>query len=124
MNIITPKDKKFIELCKSTERQELVRKAKSYSLDKWKEMYKDPAEAEKIHKAFSGSKEGYIKIRRISPEEGSPEEGWATAFGEGIPLHIDTPYRWYSTSEVISIDWESKVMRTKNSEYAFEFEEA
>lgn len=113
----------FYDLCKGVRRQRELQAAKSFSLEKFKEVfeYDDPEEAKRIYEAIQKSKEGYLRITRLSPSPKEPEEGWSFVFGEGLSLHLDRPDRWYSTSVIQKIDWEAGTFTTLNSVYKFEF---
>lgn len=71
--------------------------------------------------AIRNAKEGYMRIRRFIPVPDEPKEGWTYAFCEGLPLHLDTPDQWYSTPNVLCINWETREFATQNSVYSFEF---
>lgn len=81
-----------------------------------------------LHKAIKDSKVGYIKITKISSNEGylsegESEEGITAAFGEGISLYIADVEKWYRTSVIQKIFWDRQEFTTMNSRYKFEFEE-
>ena len=74
------------------------------------------------------SKVGYIKITKISSNdgylsEGESEEGITAAFGEGISLYIAGVEQWYRTSVIRKIFWDEGEFTTMNSRYKFEFKE-
>ena len=74
------------------------------------------------------SKVGYIKITKISSNdgylsEGESEEGITAAFGEGISLYIAGVEQWYKTSVIRKIFWDEGEFTTMNSRYKFEFKE-
>ena len=72
------------------------------------------------YNALKSSREGYFRIRKIKPSLGDEKEGWSYAFAENMPLHIDNPERWYSTSNVTKINWDEGTFETLNSVYSFE----
>lgn len=81
-----------------------------------------------LYQAIKDSKVGYIKITKISSNdgylsEGESEEGITAAFGEGISLYIAGVEQWYRTSVIRKIFWDKKEFTTMNSRYKFEFEE-
>lgn len=74
------------------------------------------------------SKVGYIKITKISSNdgylsEGESEEGITAAFGEGISLYIAGVEQWYKTTNIRKIFWDEGEFTTMNSRYKFEFKE-
>lgn len=74
------------------------------------------------------SKVGYIKITKISSNdgylsEGESEEGITAAFGEGISLYIAGVEQWYKTTNIRKIFWDKGEFTTMNSRYKFEFKE-
>ena len=70
------------------------------------------------------SKEGDIRIEKVSPVLGPEEWGYTPAFGEGLSCHMDNPHRWYHTSVIQKIDWEKHEFTTLNSVYKFTFKES
>ena len=82
---------------------------------------------EDLYDKFMKTKVGYIKTHKISDnpgiQKGKVYEGITSSFGEGFPVWITNPSKWFHTSIVESIDWENKTFKTNNSVYAFEFEE-
>lgn len=81
-----------------------------------------------LHRAIKDSKVGYIKITKISSNEGylsegQSEEGLTAAFGEGVSLYIADVEKWYRTSVIQKIFWDRQEFTTMNSRYKFEFEE-
>lgn len=82
---------------------------------------------ESLYDSFQKSKVGYIKVHKISDNQGIPKnkvyEGLTGLFGEGFAVWISNPSSWFHTSTIKDIDWENNVFHTLNSTYAFEFEE-
>lgn len=81
-----------------------------------------------LHSLIKDSKVGYIKITKISSNngyltEGESEEGVTAAFGEGLSLYIASNGQWYRTSTIRKIYWDIKEFTTMNSRYKFEFKE-
>jgi hypothetical protein len=76
---------------------------------------------EEIYEALQKSKEGWIKISRVTDEAG--DQGFTYAFGEGISCKVSNPETWYVTSVIQSIDWENHTFKTLNSTYNFEFKD-
>lgn len=81
-----------------------------------------------LYQAIKDSKVGYIKITKISSNdgylsEGESEEGLTAAFGEGVSLYIADVEKWYRTSVIRKIFWDKQEFTTMNSRYKFEFEE-
>lgn len=76
------------------------------------------------------AKKGFITITKVSGtnntkyDSGHTEHGITSQFGEGLPLHISSEDRWFSTSNVVEIDWENKRFTTINSIYSFTFNES
>jgi len=84
---------------------------------------------ENIYNDLQNSKEGHIKITKISDNpgylsEGNTKEGYTPAFGEGISCYMNCDDSYYYTSVVKKIDWENKIFYTLNSKYSFEFNES
>jgi len=83
---------------------------------------------ENIYNDLHESKEGTIKIVKISNNPGLPEgesiEGYTPAFGKGLSCYIDCGETYYYTSVIKEIDWENKIFYTLNSKYSFEFNES
>lgn len=76
---------------------------------------------EEIYEALQKSKEGWIKISRTT--DGAGDQGFTSAFGEGISCKISNPQTWYVTSVIQSIDWENHTFKTLNSVYNFKFKD-
>ena len=81
-----------------------------------------------LYRAIKNSKVGYIKITKISSNdgylsEGESEEGITAAFGEGVSLYIAGVEQWYRTSVIQKINWDKQEFTTVNSRYKFKFEE-
>ena len=110
----------YIELCKSLPRQKQLKAMKEASLEELKAKLKDDEMAEKVFVALQRSNEGYMIIRREKPEDGETQQGWTYVFAEGLPLHLDTPEAWYSTSNIVWINWDALMFGTQNSVYSFE----
>lgn len=111
----------ILDWCKGTSRQRLLKELRISSLEKLKEMIDSDELAEAIFEALKNCQEGYLRIQRQWPSLGEPHEGWTYVFVESLPLHIDRPEEWYSTSNIEKIDWEGKTFVTKNSVYSFKF---
>lgn len=84
---------------------------------------------EGIYNDLQDSKEGHIKITKISDnsgylENGDSREGYTPAFGEGLSCYMDCGGNYYYTSVIREIDWENKIFYTLNSKYSFEFDES
>ena len=84
---------------------------------------------ENIYNDLHESKEGNIKITKISDNsgylsEGESREGHTPAFGKGLSCYIDCGETYYYTSVIKEIDWENKIFYTLNSKYSFEFNES
>ena len=82
---------------------------------------------EDLYDKFQDTKVGYIKLHKISDNEGIEKgrvyEGVTGAFGEGFAVWVSSPREWFHTSTIESIDWDNHTFKTENSTYAFEFEE-
>lgn len=81
-----------------------------------------------LYRALKDSKVGYIKITKISNNEGylssgESEEGVTAAFGEGLSLYIADLEGWYRTSVIQEIYWDKGEFTTLNSRYKFKFRE-
>ena len=111
----------FLDFCKGTGRQRTLKELKEASLEEMRARIGDDELAEMTYKAVQDCKEGYMRIRRQWPSLGEPHEGWTYVFAAGLPLHLDRPDEWYSTSNIEKIDWEGKTFVTRNSVYSFEF---
>ena len=113
--------KERIKYLQNIERQRLLLKIKNSSLDELVQGLGSETDAKKMYEALRKSREGYMRIRKISPSIGRSEEGWTYVFAEGLGLFLDTEDRWYHTSVVLSIDFEKGEFTTQNSIYRFEF---
>ena len=111
----------YIEICQSIERQQRIKKMKELPLEELKSLVGDAAMAEQIFESFLEAKEGYMRIQKLFPNMDEPKQGWTYCFAAGLPLHLDSMSYWYSTSNIKSIDWDSRVFETLNSKYSFEF---
>jgi len=111
----------YIDLCKAVKRQRQLKELKEETLETLQKLVGDEETAKRIYNYLQNCKEGYMKIRRIRPSRGEEHEGWTFVFAEGLPLHLDTPLTWYSTSNIVKIDWKQHVFTTQNSEYFFKF---
>lgn len=81
-----------------------------------------------LHQLIKDSKVGYIKITKISSNdgylsEGGSKEGATAAFGENLGLYIAGVGQWYRTSVIRHIYWDKGEFTTINSRYKFEFKE-
>lgn len=81
-----------------------------------------------LYQSIRDSKVGYIKITKVSSNdgylsEGESEEGITAAFGEGVSLYIAGVEQWYRTSVIRKIFWDKGEFTTMNSRYKFEFKE-
>lgn len=112
-------DKDYVEQCRLVPRQQQLKELKDSSLETLIEKFGDEGAARPVFEALRASRQGYVRIRRVLPSRGPEESGWTYALAEGLPLHLDTPESWYSTSNVVSIDWETGTFRTRNSVYTF-----
>lgn len=74
---------------------------------------------EELYNALQDSIPGYITITH--QDRGDKHYGWTSGFGEGLSLRIDNSDRWYVTSVIQKIDWESNTFTTLNSTYNFSF---
>ena len=84
---------------------------------------------EGIFNDLQESKEGHIKITKISDnsgylKNGDVREGYTPAFGEGLSCYMDCGETYYFTSTIREIDWKNKIFYTLNSKYSFEFDES
>ncbi len=114
-------DKEYLQICQSTERQQQLKAMKEASLDELKNLIGDDATAMLVFESLRDAKEGYIRIVRQFPYQDAPIEGWTYVFTERLPLHLDNPHDWYSTSNIEHIDWDGGTFTTRNSVYTFEF---
>lgn len=78
--------------------------------------------------ALKNAKSGYITLTKVSDNpgyvaKGDVESGWCGAFNEGISCILDYGGRWFHTSVIETIDWDKKLIHTRNSIYSFEFDE-
>lgn len=110
----------YIEFCKRFERQQQIRSYKGMTLEELTKVVGNADDAKTFYDALKSSREGYFRIRKIKPSLGDEKEGWSYAFAENMPLHIDNPERWYSTSNVTKINWDEGTFETMNSVYSFE----
>ena len=111
----------YLDWCKGVARQRSLKKMREASLEELKVRLGDDKLAERIFEAFIDCKEGYMRIQRQWPSLGEKREGWTYIFAAGLPLHIDSPDEWYSTSNIEKIDWAGHTFATLNSVYSFEF---
>lgn len=111
----------YLDWCKGVARQRSLKKMRAESLEELKARTGDAKLAERVFNALKNCQEGYLRIQRQWPSLGEPHEGWTYVFVESLPLHIDRPEEWYSTSNIEKIDWEGKTFVTKNSVYSFNF---
>ena len=111
----------YLDYCKGVKRQRSLKEMREASLEELKARLGDEQIAERIFEAFKVCKEGYLRIQKQCPSLGEKHEGWTYIFVVGMPLHIDSPDEWYSTSNVEKIDWEGHTFVTLNSVYSFEF---
>jgi len=114
-------DATILDYCKGTSRQRQLKTLREMPLEEMKEQLNDDELAEMIFNAVNNCKEGYMRIQRQSPSPDKENEGWTYIFAEGLPLHLDRPDTWYSTSNILKIDWEGKTFTTLNSVYSFSF---
>lgn len=114
-------DATFLDFCQGIPRQRYLKEMKDAPLEVVKERIGDVELAEMVFNALKECKEGYMRIRRQWPSLGEPHEGWTYVFAVGLPLHIDCPDEWYSTSNIEKIDWSGHTFVTRNSIYSFEF---
>lgn len=63
-------------------------------------------------------------INNARQKVGFTESGVTPAFTEGLPLVLDNTDRRYTTSNIMSIDWNKKIFKTKNSIYSFTLNES
>ena len=109
----------YLDWCKGTPRQRLLKEMKEAPLEVVKARTGDLAEM--AFEAMKTCKEGYMRIQRQWPSPDEPHEGWTYVFAAGLPLYLDKPEEWYYTSNIEKIDWEGKTFVTQNSVYSFEF---
>ena len=110
-----------LDWCKGVARQRTLKKMREASLEELKVRLGDDKLADIVFEALQGCKEGYMRIQRQWPSLGEKREGWTYVFAAGMPLHIDSTDKWYSTSIIEKIDWEGQTFVTLNSVYTFEF---
>ena len=113
--------KERIKSLQNIERQKQLLKIKNSSLEELVRVLGSEEDAKQMYDALRKSREGYMRIQKISPSLGRTEEGWTYVFTEGLGLILDTEDRWYNTSIVLSIDFEKGEFTTQNSVYRFEF---
>lgn len=111
----------FLDFCQGIPRQRYLKEMKDAPLEVLKDRIGDVELAEMVFNALKECKEGYMRIRCQWPSLGEPHEGWTYVFAAGLPLHIDRPDEWYSTSNIGKIDWSGRTFVTRNSIYSFEF---
>lgn len=114
-------DATFLDLCKAAPKQRSLKEMKEASLELLKQNTGNDELAEMAFKAMRDCKEGYMRICRLRPSKGEPEDGWTYIFAAGLPLFLDRPDRWYQTSNIQTINWENHTFTTLNSTYSFEF---
>lgn len=114
-------DAAFLDFCQGTSRQRSLKEMKEAPLKVLKERIGNDELAEMVFAALKDCREGYMRIRRQWPSLGEPHEGWTYVFAAGLPLHIDRPDEWYSTSNIEKIDYDGRTFVTRNSIYSFEF---
>ena len=110
-----------IKYLQNIERQKQLLKIKNSSLEELVRGLGSEEEAKRMYNALRKSREGYMRIQKISPSLDRPEEGWTYVFTEGLGLFLDTEDRWYHTSVVLSVDFEKGKFTTQNSIYRFKF---
>ena len=110
----------YIDLCKAIPLQQQLKTIKESSLEELKNKLGDDETAEQVYKSLQESFSGYLKIQREKPASEETHEGWTYIFVEGLPLHLDRPEDWYSTSNIVWINWDALMFGTKNSIYSFE----
>ena len=113
--------KERIKYLQNIERQRQLLKLRNSSLEELVRGLGSEEDAKQMYDALRKSREGYMRIQKISPSLGRTEEGWTYVFTEGLGLILDTEDRWYNTSIVLSIDFEKCEFTTQNSVYRFEF---
>ena len=113
--------KERIKYLQNIERQKQLLKIKNSSLEELVRGLGSEEEAKRMYNALRKSREGYMRIQKISPSLDRPEEGWTYVFTEELGLFLDTEDRWYHTSVVLSIDFEKGEFTTQNSIYRFKF---
>ena len=111
----------FLDFCQGTPRQRSLKEMKEAPLEVLKGRIGNDELAETVYNALKECREGYMRIRRQWPSLGEPHEGWTYVFAAGLPLHIDRPDEWYSTSNIEKIDCGGHTFVTRNSIYSFEF---
>ena len=109
----------YLDFCRGTRRQRLLKEMKVASQEELQSKIGD--DAQWVYEALRNCKEGYMRIGRQWPSLGEPHEGWTYVFAAGLPLHLDRPDEWYSTSNIERIDFEGRTFVTRNSVYTFEF---
>lgn len=113
----------YIDLCKAIPRQRQLKTLRESSLEELKNKLGDDKTAEQVYKSLQKSISGYLIIQREKPASEDTHEGWTYVFAVGLPLHLDRPEDWYSTSNIAWIDWDKRRFGTKNSLYSFEMVE-
>lgn len=111
----------YLDWRKGVARQRTLKKMREASLEELKLRLGDDKLADIVFEALKGCKEGYMRIQRQWPSLGEKREGWTYVFTAGMPLHIDSTDKWYSTSIIEKIDWDGHTFTTLNSVYSFEF---
>lgn len=110
----------YIDLCKAIPRQQQLKTLKESSLEELKDKLGDEETAEQVYKALQNTSSGYLKIQREKPASEETHEGWTYVFAVGLPLHLDRPEDWYSTSNIVWINWDALMFGTRNSIYSFD----
>ena len=111
----------YLDWCKGVARQRTLKKMREASLEELKVRLGDDKLADIVFEALKNCKEGYMRIQKQWPSLGEKREGWTYVFAAGMPLHIDSTDKWYSTSIIEKIDWDGHTFTTLNSVYSFEF---
>ena len=114
-----------VEITAFDDRLKNILELKKLSKEEFLSKYPD----DNIYEDLHDSKEGHIKITKISDNtgylsSGEVREGYTPAFGEGLSCYIDCGKVYYYTSTIREIDWENKIFYTLNSKYSFEFNES
>ena len=114
-----------VEISTFDDRLSNILELKKLSKDEFLSKYHD----EGIYNDLQNSREGHIKITKISDNSGymapgDTKEGYTPAFGEGLSCYMDCGETYYYTSIIKKIDWENKIFYTLNSKYSFEFDES
>lgn len=101
----------YIEKCKSMDRQKQLLSYRSGSVEEIAAAFELTIEdAQIVFEQFKQVEEGYLILRMIYPYYGMLHQGWTYAFGEGLPLLLNTPKDETLLATISEIDHEKHLI--------------